>query len=85
MFNVGDRVRYTGKYRDACKYVSDTNTFGPIDEWVINDAGYGKKSTSRVVYATNKTKASLNTAFFAGDLELAGPVEPEEYEAWFVA
>ena len=87
MFNVGDRVRYTGKYRDACRFVLlDQFTYGAADEWVIKSTGSGERSGhSRVVYANNKPMGSKNTAFYAGDLELAGPVEPEEYEAWFVA
>ena len=94
MFQPGDKLTYTGKFRNACNFVShDEAAYGKRDEWIyvsgLERLKAGEKiPASAVIYAYNPTgdvyskSGGEHCAFHYGDMEL-GFTGPEVYEEWF--
>jgi len=72
LFNVGDSLRYHGRYRAACDMVLPDR-----EGWTMDG-----QANNRVLYAKHKRHGRL--AFYTEDMELAAALEPDETEAYFV-
>jgi len=81
MFKKGDRVRYTGAYKNSYRYAPGWAAC--TDMTIVGASIHRTQRENSVVYVAGSI--GRHEAVYAGDLELAAPAEPEPYEAWFVA
>jgi len=86
VFQVGDKITYTGAFRNAsADILKDKSYNGDPTEWVVKNV-HGDQPNN-LVYAYNPTGRAYKNksdprAFYVGDFELTR-TEPEVYEEWF--